>query len=127
MKIITRNGLLNFKNKVVENQCTEKGHEIYYYTVKLLFPDHVDYNHNGFIIDHDQIHKAIESVEISSCEKLAERMVKAIEKLMQQKELPYIGFKIAIQPEQYLNPSRSAYFEQLVCDNQMYLPILAAL
>lgn len=67
---INRNGKV-VTEKQSDNQCREVGHQAYKYGVRITTSSKL--NKQGFIIDHNYIHTAVEAViknKMGSCEEL---------------------------------------------------------
>lgn len=73
---MTRRGTFTIK-KSSSNQCKAPGHSKYRYVVKSECDDLLD--HNGFVIDHVEVDKAVQrAVYSTSCELLCKSIVKVV-------------------------------------------------
>lgn len=78
--IINRKGVCKATNSS-HNQCKDVGHSMYTYHVRVTVGDRLD--KDGFIIDHQDIHEAVDRVfkgQMSSCEKLGLKVAKSVAK-----------------------------------------------
>lgn len=107
--LITRHGVLNFKDKEVPNQCAFKGHDVYHYELKVLFSNKTQLDQNGFIIDHHIFNDVIQQVSINSCEVMSIEILNSIEKVLTERNLTYVGMKLKIKPA-FVIEQDSAYF-----------------
>lgn len=77
---INRSGVVK-TNHTSKNQCKDVGHKKYEYEAKVTVGSKLD--KDGFVIDHADIHKAVEKLfkkGISSCEMMAHQAAMAIVK-----------------------------------------------
>lgn len=121
--IITRKGVINLKGQSTSNQCTKQGHEVYLYTVKILFQENIRLNNDGWIIEHSLIDQAVQKVHAQSCEIMSEQILDEVEKILNDKQLGFIGIKLLIEP-QFIIPQNSAYFQEYRCASQNDLPAI---
>ena len=93
---LNRKGICKTTGKS-SNQCKSVGHSKYEYEAKIRVLPKLD--KDGFIIDHIEIHEAIENVfkgKMDSCERLGLRITYALEKLCLSKgsKLKYVYVKV---------------------------------
>lgn len=124
--IITRSGIINMKGRQAPNQCKQKGHEIYGYTLAILFAHDVKLDENQFIIDHQFLDDAVQKVAINSCETMSKEILSTIEKLLVEKKISFIGIKLEIQPK-FVIPENGAYFRECLCYDPRDLTTILAL
>jgi 6-pyruvoyl-tetrahydropterin synthase len=81
-----------------ENQCKSVGHTSYNYEAKVEVSDKLD--SSGFVIDHSEIHKAIERAfnKMTSCEKLALSCAKRIIKRCKKHGCVVLSVYVKIVP-----------------------------
>jgi len=121
--LITRNGVLNLKGFDTSNQCAKKGHEVYYYEIKVLFTSHTELNASGWIIDHQLFDDAVQQVQVNSCEIMSFEILNEIEKVLKNNLLKCIGIKLKIKPA-FVVEENSAYFQEYRCRKKKYLSIV---
>lgn len=81
--VINRSGFCEAKRKS-KNQCKDIGHTKYSYNIKVTVKDKLD--EEGFVIDHQDIHNAVEKVfkgKMNSCEKLGLKIAESVEKAVE--------------------------------------------
>lgn len=94
--IVNRSGKIKLDNSDA-NQCKDVGHQDYSYHVAATCPPRL--NPRGFVIDHTDIHNAVQSVrEAGSCELLCEAIQTAIENIMYSQEVCVNKLYIKITP-----------------------------
>lgn len=95
---LNRKGICSTKRKS-KNQCKAVGHQDYKYKARIKF--HPKLDKQGFVIDHLDVHAAILSVfkgRMTSCEKLAIEIAKAIEKKCVKHGCSLISIHVKIKP-----------------------------
>ena len=117
--IITRNGILNFKGIGIDsyNQCASQGHEVYSYTLKILFQKNVLLDRDGWIIEHSLLDNEIQQTEINSCELMSKNILNRIEGILKLKKLAFIGVKLIIRPY-FVATESSAFFQECRCEKR---------
>lgn len=95
--IINRSGALR-TSAVTENQCKDRGHTEYMYEARVRVGGRLD--KNGFVIDHADIHKAVERAftKMGSCEQLAMASAKQIAKACRRHGCDLKSVYVKVQP-----------------------------
>ena len=95
---INRTGVVT-TNAVSNNQCKAIGHKKFEYHAVVKCGPKLD--HNGFVIDHVEIHKAIENCfknGISSCEEMCKTCAESIIKACKKHGCKVISVYLKIKP-----------------------------
>ena len=121
--IITRKGVINLKGESTSNQCAKEGHEVYLYTVKILFEPNIRLDEHGWIMEHSLIDQAVQKVHAQSCEIMSEKVLDSIETILKERQIGYVGIKLLIQPA-FVVPENSAYFQEYRCEKENLAAIL---
>jgi len=121
--LITRKGVLNLKGSDTSNQCAKKGHEVYYYEIKVLFTSHTKLNASGWIIDHQLFDDAVQQAQVNSCEIMSNEILNNIQKVLEDNSLECIGIKLTIKPA-FVVEENSAYFQEYRCHENTDLVVV---
>jgi hypothetical protein len=116
--LITRNGFLNFKGVQIDNQCVNKGNDIFRYELKVLFPNGTKLDQQGFVIDHKLFDETIQKASLNSCEIMSASILDAIQTLLKDHGLECMGCKLKIWPG-YAVEENSAYFQEYRYNNDI--------
>lgn len=103
------------------NQCKAVGHKTFNYVVKIIV--HKDnLNEQGFVVDHNNINKTVESVfedYAASCEDMALITAEQLKKLCEEEKVEPIGLYIKITP--YTKNPTAAHMEYASSSQMMML------
>lgn len=124
--LINRNGVVNVKGKKTKNQCAKEGHEVYRYTLKVLFSSDVTLNKNKWIIDHQLLDDAVQKTVVDSCEIMSDNILNNIEKVLKRNKLTCIGIKLQFRP-MFVVEENSAFFQEHRCHDEKDLPMIISL
>lgn len=124
--VITRNGILNVKGKSTDNQCAKKAHEVYQYTLKVLFTSNVKLNKTGWIIDHQLLDDAVQKTVVDSCEIMSDSILNNVEVVLKENDVTCVGIKLQIRPL-FVVEENSAYFQEHRCHSVKDLPMIISL
>lgn len=124
--VINRNGIVNVKGKSSYNQCAKEKHEVYQYTLKVLFSSTTKLNKTGWIIDHQLLDDAVQQTVVNSCEIMSDSILNNVEKVLKANKLTCIGIKLQFRPL-FVVEENSAYFQEHRCHNVKDLPMIIAL
>ena len=124
--VINRNGVVNVKGKKTKNQCAKEGHEVYRYTLKVLFSSDVNLNKNKWIIDHQLLDDAVQKTVVDSCEIMSDNILNNIEKVLKRNKLTCIGIKLQFRP-MFVVEENSAFFQEHRCHDEKDLPMIISL
>lgn len=107
---ITRTGIINLpKSLSSSNQCAKIGHSKYYYTCK-VFTNNKKLDNQGFIVDHNDLDKAI-NTELKknkfkgSCELMSEALISVVMNIMKKKGKDFKSIEITIKANKLNNPA----------------------
>jgi hypothetical protein len=104
--------------KHTENQCGKEGNQSYEYLLTIIVKNQLD--NKGFIIDHDDLNKAIQECPIyGSCEEMQRLIHKKITEILPEGIL--LGYKCVIKP---LDFTAQAFIEFIECSNPEYFSLL---
>lgn len=107
---ITRNGVILFpKSLASANQCVKQGHTKYYYTCR-LYTDNKKLDELGFIVDHNDIDKAITTELIKgkfkgSCELMSEAIIGIVVNMLKEKKQRFKSIEITLKGKLEGNPA----------------------
>lgn len=118
MKIITRRGVI-VDTVPEENKCKSREHSTFHYELKVCFPNDVKLDEDGFIVDHNYMHREIISINVRSCELLAQDIIDTIVSFCKQNGLSPVAIKLSIFPVLPI-PNEGAYFTQIWAENSGY-------
>lgn len=96
--VITRIGLLVIsESEATKNQCSKIGQREYQYKVSIKSHEHID--ENGFVIDHNEINKAVSKVtEGLSCELMCHLITTDLQCRLVDLGVPFKSIKVRIRP-----------------------------
>lgn len=107
---ITRHGIIKFpKSLASKNQCVIEGHSKYHYTCK-LYTDNSELDKRGFIVDHNDIDKAITQSLMrikfkGSCELMTEKIIEIIVNMLDKKGRYFTKIEITLKGKKKGNPA----------------------
>lgn len=114
MYILNRRG--KFSATETLNQCKDIEHPLYFYHLKVVTKG---LDNDGFVIDHEDINKAIISNEMyGSCEEMAKRLFKIVKKLMKGQK--FVAFWCAVYASE--EPEHLKSFMEFKWYNKKYGP-----
>ena len=93
MYILNRKGVLeNIRD--TDNQCKDVGHELYYYTARIVTKG---LDKEGFVTDHLDVQEEYDNVILrGSCEEMCKQLFKATKKLMSGRH--FYAYHVTISP-----------------------------
>lgn len=100
------------------NQCKDVGHGKYFYTLQLVFKGNTPLDVDGFLIDHFEVDKIVQSIPVEgSCEQMQQMF---FEQFRQRLEI--VAYKMTIKPSIETEPL--AFMDYVAADKKSLLSLL---
>lgn len=109
-----------------DNECGITGCTSFDYKIICLFSGNGKLDNNGFIIDHDKIHKAVLKAKSSgSCEQMQLSIHKRVTTLLKNQTKSLVAYKCTIRPnDETLIPEPKAMLSYIDCEDTSLLALL---